>query len=228
MGRGRGSEVSHPFFARWYAWMSPRMERAGYSASRDRLLAGLTGEVVEVGAGNGMNFAHYPPEVTRVLAVEPEPRLRVLAEHEAPRARVPVEVIDGIADRLPAADDTFDAAVASLVLCTVPDVAAALAEVHRVLRPGGRLHFLEHVRAETPGFARLQRVLDATVWPRLGGGCHAHRDTRAAIEAAGFTIDRIEDLRLPEGAISATSPHILGTATAAAATADRPAGPPRS
>jgi MFS family permease len=208
------TKVSHPIFARVYAWISPRMEQAGYAEHRGELLDGLTGRVIEIGAGNGMNFAHYPPDVTHVLAIEPEPRLRELAQAKATEVAVPVEVVDATADRLPAADATFDAAVASLVLCSVRDVPAALAEVRRVLRPGGQLRFLEHVRADTPGLARVQRVLDATVWPTFGGGCHTHRDTRAAIEAAGFTIDDIDHPRIPETRIPApASPHILGTAT---------------
>src|SRR5688500_13593143 len=133
--------------------MSPRMEAMGYGEERGRLLAGLGGEVVEVGAGNGMNFRHYPGTVTRVLAVEPEARLRAIAGRNAARAPVPVEVVDGVADHLPAGDAAFDAAVTSLVLCTVPDPARALAEVRRVLRPGGELRFLEHVAADTPGLA---------------------------------------------------------------------------
>jgi ubiquinone/menaquinone biosynthesis C-methylase UbiE len=208
-------KVSHPIFARFYAWASPRMEKAGFGERRDQLLAGLAGRVIEVGAGNGLNFSHYPSDVTRVVAVEPEARLRAVAEAEAAKADVPVEVVDGTADRLPADDASFDAAVASLVLCSVPDVPAALAEITRVLRPGGQLRFFEHVRADTPGLARVQRMLDATVWPTLGGGCHAHRDTGAAIEAAGFTIDTIERLRIPDTRFPThTSPHILGIATA--------------
>ena len=191
------------------------MERAGYGERRDQLLAGLAGRVIEVGAGNGMNFAHYPPEVTRVVAVEPEPRLRVLAEAEAAKAPVPIEVMEGTADRLPVDDDSFDAAVASLVLCSVPDVPGALAEIRRVLLPGGQLRFFEHVREDTPGLARVQRILGATVWPIFVGGCHPDRDTRAAIEGAGFTIERIDELRIPETRIPApASPHILGVATA--------------
>lgn len=191
------------------------MERAGYGERRDQLLAGLAGRVIEVGAGNGMNFAHYPPEVTGVVAVEPEPRLRELAEAEAAKVPVPIDVMDGVADRLPADDDSFDAAVASLVLCSVPDVPGALSEIRRVLRPGGQLRFFEHVRADTPGLARVQRILGATVWPVFVGGCHPDRDTRAAMEGAGFTIERIDELRIPETRIPApASPHILGVATA--------------
>lgn len=191
------------------------MERTGYGERRDQLLAGLAGRVIEVGAGNGMNFAHYPPEVTRVLAVEPEPRLRELAEAEAAKAPAPIDVVDGTADRLPADDDNFDAAVASLVLCSVPDVRGALAEIRRVLRPGGELRFFEHVRADSPRLARVQRILGATVWPIFVGGCHPDRDTRAAVEGAGFTIESIDEFRIPETRIPApASPHILGVATA--------------
>jgi ubiquinone/menaquinone biosynthesis C-methylase UbiE len=209
--------VSHPLFARYYAWASPRMEKVGYGRRRGQLLAGLTGRVLEVGAGNGMNFAYYPPEVVAVRAVEPEPRLRALAEARANETTVLVEVVDGTADDLPAADASFDAVVASLVLCSVPDVPAALGEMRRVLKPGGELRFFEHVRASTPGLARVQRVLDATIWPAVGGGCHAHRDTRAAIEAAGFTITDLEELSIPETGIRGpTAPHILGAATVTA------------
>jgi ubiquinone/menaquinone biosynthesis C-methylase UbiE len=190
------------------------MEKAGYGERRGQLLAGLSGRVLEVGAGNGMNFAHYPPEVTAVLAVEPEPHLRALAEIQAGETAISIDVVDGTADELPAEDASFDGVVASLVLCSVPDVPVALAEVRRVLKPGGELRFFEHVRADTAGLARVQRVLDATVWPTVGAGCHAHRDTGTAIEEAGFTITNFERLRIPETTIPGpTSPHILGAAT---------------
>ena len=203
----------HPIFARVYPRLSLAMEREGGADLRRRLLAGLSGRVIEVGAGNGLNFAHYPPEVTGVLAVEPEPYLREVARRNAEAAAVPIEMVDGVADQLPGEDCAFDAAVASLVLCSVPDQRTALREVHRVLRPGGRLHFLEHVRAGTQGLLRAQRVVDATIWPVFFGGCHTARDTVAAIEAAGFRLERLDRFRFPEaGPTVPTSPHAQGVA----------------
>jgi SAM-dependent methyltransferase len=136
------------------------MERAGAADHRRRLLAGLSGRVIEVGAGNGLNFAQYPPEVSEVLAVEPEPYLRQAARRSAQAASVPVEVVDRIAGELPTGDGTCDAAIASLVLW-VPDQGVALRELHRVLRPGAGLRFFEHVRADAPGLQRAQRIVNA-------------------------------------------------------------------
>lgn len=204
---------SHPLFARMFARMAPAMDRNGGAELRRRLLAGLRGRVIEVGAGSGANFAHYPAEVTSVLAVEPEPYLRRLATGAAADAPVPVEVVSGVAEALPAAEAAFDAAVASLMLCSVPDQGRALAEMRRVVRPGGELRFFEHVQATTPGLRRVQRALDATVWPLLLGGCHTGRDTAAAIEAAGFTVRTLDRFAFPEARIpQPSSPHILGIA----------------
>ncbi|GGO27547.1 methyltransferase type 11 [Microbispora rosea subsp. aerata] len=189
--------VSHPLFARFYTWLSQVLDRNGMNAQRETLVAGLSGRVIEVGAGNGLNFAHYPPSVTGVLAVEPEPRLRAVARDAARRAPVPIEVVSGLAERLPAADGEFDAAVVSFVLCSLPDPVAGLREIRRVLAPGGRLRFLEHVRAEPAGWARTQDLLDATVWPRLAGGCHTGRDSLAAVKAAGFAVERAERFVFP-------------------------------
>jgi SAM-dependent methyltransferase len=204
----------HPIFARMFARASVALDSDVAAEYRHRLVVGLEGSVVEVGAGNGRNFRHYPPGVTGVLAVEPERYLRDLAVGEAARAPVPVEVVDGVAERLPAEDGAFDAGVVSLVLCSVADQAAALRELRRVVRPGGQLRFYEHVRAQTPGLWRVQRVLDRTVWPFFVGGCHTGRDTPAAIEQAGFRIERIDRFRFPEtGIATPTAPHVLGTAT---------------
>jgi len=205
------SAVSHPVFARTFPAMSRALEAGGIAEHRKNLLAGLAGEVIDIGAGTGASFGHYPATVTRVLAVEPEPRLRALAAAATQDAAVSIEVTGGMASALPAADVSYDAAVVSFVLCTVPDQDAALAEIRRVLRPGGKLCFLEHVRADTLGLARMQQVLDATVWPRLFGGCHLSRDTAAAIERAGFTITRLEHFQFP-AARTPVSFHIAGDA----------------
>lgn len=179
--------VNHPVFARYYAWLSRRME-VELGQHRRAILTGLTGKVLEIGAGNGMNFRHYPARVTQVLAVEPEPRLRAMAVAAAAQAATRIEVVDGVADNIPAEDGSYDTVVATLVLCTVPCQRSALDEIYRVLTPGGQLRFLEHV-AGTWALGSLQRLLDATVWPYLGGGCHTHRDTATAIREAGFMID---------------------------------------
>jgi ubiquinone/menaquinone biosynthesis C-methylase UbiE len=207
------TQVRHPVFARVYARLSMAMERAGVAAYRDHMLSGLTGSVMEVGAGNGLNFRHYPATVTSVLAVEPEGHLRKLADASASTAAVPVTVVEGTADQLPAGDGSFDAVVASLVLCSVVDQAAALAEMRRVLRPGGELRFMEHVAADTPGHRRVQRIADATIWPTCFGGCHASRDTVAAIAAAGFTVTDLRRYKIPESSLPwPTSPHVTGVA----------------
>jgi ubiquinone/menaquinone biosynthesis C-methylase UbiE len=193
--------------------MSPKQDRGGMADHRRALVAGLKGRVIEVGAGNGLNFAHYPAGVTSVLAVEPEARLRKVALENAARVRIHIEVVAGVADRLPVEDESVDAIVYSLVLCSVPDLASALREGHRVLKPAGQLRFLEHVVSERPALRRMQKVLDATVWPTLGAGCHCARDTSAAIDSAGFTIGDLERFRFPEMRLALpTSPHIRGRA----------------
>jgi ubiquinone/menaquinone biosynthesis C-methylase UbiE len=172
---------------------------------------GLSGRVIEVGAGNGLNFRFYPASVEQVVAVEPEPLLRAKAVEAASAASVPITVVDGVASRLPAEDESFDAGVASLMLCSVPDQKRALAEFHRVIRPGGELRFYEHVVSERPGSRRLQRLADATVWPHVAGGCHVSRDTGAAIADAGFVVERCERFSFSPVGIPKL-PHILGIA----------------
>jgi ubiquinone/menaquinone biosynthesis C-methylase UbiE len=129
------ADIERPRFARMYPKAAARADRRGATKHRRRLLAGLSGRVLELGAGNGLNFAHYPATVTEVVAIEPEPSLRAAAEAAAQPAAVTVTVRAGTADQLPLADREVDAAVASLVLCSVPDQASALAELRRVLRP---------------------------------------------------------------------------------------------
>jgi ubiquinone/menaquinone biosynthesis C-methylase UbiE len=205
-------KVDNPFFARLYLRMTAGRKAKGEDEYRRRLLAGLSGAVIEVGAGNGLNFPHYPDAVERVLAVEPEPRLREAAIKAAADAAVPVEVVEGVSGSLPAADEAFDAGVASLVLCSVPDQARALAEFRRVIRPGGELRFYEHVVAEARVASGLQRFADATFWPHVGGGCHLARDTGTAIAQAGFSIESSERFSFTPGAPVPPIPHILGVA----------------
>ncbi len=205
--------VRHPVFARLYARLSVGMEDTGVGEQRERMLAGLAGSVLEAGAGNGLNFARYPSSVTRVLAVEPESHLRGIAERNARQSPVPIIVTDGTAEHLPAGDGEFDAVVASLMLCSVPDQAAALREMHRVLRPGGELRFMEHVSAQSPGHQRIQRLADATFWPACFGGCHVNRDTVGAITAAGFRVTELTRYLLPESRLPwPSTPHARGIA----------------
>lgn len=207
------SHVRHPLFARMYAGMAQRMEALGTAEHRDELLAGLAGTIIEVGAGSGLNFAHYPTTVTTVIAVEPEPHLRSLATRAAAAASVPVTVVDGLADELPAADGSCDAAVTSLVMCSVPHPAEALSEIQRVLRPGGELRFYEHVRSNQPRMSRWQDRVNP-LWQRIGGGCNANRDTLGSIVAAGFNVTEVRRFGFsPNWTTRLTAPHILGTAT---------------
>jgi SAM-dependent methyltransferase len=207
------TDISRPRFARMYVKAAARADRRGASEHRDRLLQDLSGRVAEVGAGNGLNFAHYPATVTEVIAIEPEPTLRALAQQAAAEAPVPVSVHDGTADGLPMADGEVDAAVASLVLCSVPDQARTLAELHRVLRPGAELRFYEHVIARCQPMRTILRLADHSgLWPAIAGGCHPARDTSGAIEAADFTIERCERFGFRASALEPSVPHILGIA----------------
>jgi ubiquinone/menaquinone biosynthesis C-methylase UbiE len=186
------AEVRHPLFARFLAFVSARAEGGEEDEIRRELLAGLTGRVVEIGAGTGPNFRLYPEAVAEVVAVEPETYLRAKAEEAAARSGRPVRVVDAVADRLPFENDAFDAAVAAQVLCSVPSQSGALAEIRRVVRPGGELRFYEHVRAENPAFRGFQRAADALFWTRSLGGCRTTRDSVAAIRAAGFEIVELD------------------------------------
>jgi ubiquinone/menaquinone biosynthesis C-methylase UbiE len=205
-------QVSHPIFARFFDRFVGRDKDRGEAELRRELVGGLAGRVAEVGAGNGINFEHYPATVGELVAVEPEPRLRRAATEAARGAPVPTEVVPGVAAKLPFDDGSFDAVVVAGVLCSVPDQAAALAEFRRVLRADGELRFYEHVRSRRPGFAGYQDRVDL-VWPSLMGGCHPNRDTAAAIAAAGFGLERCRGFGFPAHArLYPVLPRILGVA----------------
>jgi len=206
------AEVRHPVFARIYQRMSAGAEKAGAAEHRTRLLAGLAGRVVEVGAGNGLNFSHYPATVDEVVAVEPERYLRARATEAAAATSTVVTVVEGTATSIPLEDGAVDAGVASLVLCSVADQPAALAELRRVIRPGGELRFYEHVVAADDRWARRQRRADP-IWTRFAGGCHLDRDTARAIHDAGFEMIECERfLFQPCFTAKLAAPHILGRA----------------
>jgi SAM-dependent methyltransferase len=177
--------VDHPFFARLWTTLSAHEPEVMAELRRENL-AGLGGRVLEVGAGTGTNFALYPDTVAQVVAVEPEPRLAAHARRAAAAAPVPVEVRECTIEALAGAEP-FDAVVCSLVLCSVDDAEDVLRQLYSRLRPGGELRYLEHV-ATAGARGVLQRVADATVWPRLLGNCHSHRHTELVIRGVGFAV----------------------------------------
>lgn len=186
MTQAAASRIDNPFFARIWPVVT-RHETEAVRALRRENLVGLSGRVLEVGAGVGTNFANYPAAVEQVIAVEPEPRLAAHARAAAAAAPVPVVVMGETAEGF-SAGEPFDAVVCSLVLCSVRDPADVLRRLYSLLRPGGQLRYLEHV-ASAGGRGRLQRIADATLWPKLFGNCHTHRDTERAVLDAGFEVD---------------------------------------
>ena len=179
------------FSATWSA--IARREPPEIKELRAENLRGLTGRVLEVGAGTGSNFSLYPSTVTSVMALEPESGLRPQAEDAAAAAAIPVTVTAGVFEDLTVTgEDRVDAVVCSLVLWSVGDPDRAAAQAFEVLKPGGEVRFFEHV-AHGGALGVAQRVVDATFWPRLFGNCHTHRDTLAALERAGFQIEERRD-----------------------------------
>ena len=198
----------HPIFAVFYRWFGALGDRGESAARRRRLLADAEGVVVEIGAGTGLNFPHYPAGL-EVAATEPDPHMLKAARKAASRAKAKVTVLRAAAEALPLPSRSADVVVSTLVLCSVPDQAAALAEANRVLKPGGRLLLLEHVRASDPALARKQDRRERTQ-VRFAGGCHPNRDTLRAVVAAGFDARAVEDVTLPGMRI--TRPGIAGAA----------------
>ena len=198
-------------FGKSFARVGPRTDARGAAEHRRRLLERAQGAVIEIGAGYGASFAHYPPAVTAVLALEPDATLRELALSAASTAPVPVTVEDGVAESLPVADATVDVVVSSLVLCSVADPAVALAEVVRVLRPGGLLLFYEHVRSAHRLLGIAEDLL-TPLWSRVAGGCHPNRDTTALVAAAGLRVQEVERFGFSVLPGNPRLAHVLGVA----------------
>lgn len=167
-----------------------RSADAGWmGALRDQVVGGAGGDTLEVGAGTGLNLVRYRVP-HKVVMAEPEPAMIRHLQRRLGEAQVPVTVVQARGERLPFDDASFDTVISTLVLCSVTDVAHTLAEIRRVLRPGGRYRFLEHGGSDDPRLAGWQRRLEP-VWKRVAGGCHLTRDAARLIQAAGFTLDEV-------------------------------------
>lgn len=184
-------------FAALYDRAFVATEEAGLREMRREALSTASGRTIDIGSGTGANLALYPEGVTEMVFAEPDPHMLKQLRAKVGEAGSSAEVVGAPAEALPFADSSFDTAVFTLVLCTVPDPTAALNEAARVLRPGGRLLFLEHVRSQSAGVARWQDRLEKP-WRFLGDGCHCNRDTVSAIEASPLTLDRVERGELPK------------------------------
>lgn len=177
-------EASHPLFAALYDWLTWPAERGALGRRRAALARDLNGRVLDLGAGTGLNLPRLLG-AGRYVGVDPDPAMLKRARPRAAAAAVPAALVLARGEQLPFPDGAFDTVLATLVFCTVPDVPAALAEIRRVLRPGGTLLFLEHVRSPSRSMAALQDAL-TPLWRRCFGGCHVNRDTLRALREAGF------------------------------------------
>jgi ubiquinone/menaquinone biosynthesis C-methylase UbiE len=181
-------QPEHRFHAALYDQLMRPQELLGLARQRDRTAGEATGRVLELGVGTGRNLAHYR-DVTEVVGIEPDPHMLKRARRRAAAVAFPVRLVEGSAEELPFGDAEFDTVVVALALCTIPEPDAALREARRVLKPDGRMLFLEHVRSSRPVVARFQDVI-TLVWMRMAGGCHPNRRTVAAIERH-FEIERL-------------------------------------
>lgn len=188
-------------------------EEGGLRELRRRVLAEAKGRTIDLGAGTGVNADLFPPAVTEVVMVEPDPHMMRQLRGKPAGSRGDITLVEASADQLPFDDDSFDTAVFTLVLCTVPDPAKALAEAARVLKPGGKLLFIEHVRSQDQRLARWQDRLERP-WHFLGDGCHCNRDTVATLEVSAFERVEVEHDQLPK-APPIVRPLVHGSAVAA-------------
>lgn len=172
-------------------------EDAGLRDMRREVTAGARGRVLELGAGTGLNLELYPLDVSDLTLVEPDPHMVKQLRNRVAELGSAAQVVEAPGEKLPFEDDSFDTVVVTLVLCTVPNPAATLAEIKRVLKPNGQFLFMEHVRSPDPGLAKWQDRLEKP-WRFLGDGCHCNRDTESALKAAGFQLSDVEHPELPK------------------------------
>ena len=200
-------------FAALYDRFLSGSEEAGLADRRHELLGGARGRVLEIGAGTGLNLRHYPPSVEEVVFTEPEEPMARRLEQKLAGEALKASVVRAPAEALPFPDDSFDTAVATLVLCTVEDPERTLSEIARVLRPGGQFLFLEHVRSDEEKLARWQDRL-LPLWKRIGHGCNCNRRTAALLDASPLAVEQLEPGELPKTPPLAR-PMIIGRAVAA-------------
>lgn len=198
-------------FSAFYDSLLKGTEEAGLRERRRETLSAARGRTIDIGAGTGANLGLFPEGVGQVVMAEPDPHMTKRLRHKLAEAGADVELVEAGAEKLPFEDSSFDTAVFTLVLCTVPDPQAALAEAARVLKPGGQLLFVEHVRAQDPGVARWQDRLE-TPWRVFADGCRCNRDTVANIEASPLTLDSVKRGELPKSP-PITKPMVWGRAT---------------
>lgn len=196
---------ARPIFARRYGLLSRRAEDGDLGKRRHALLSYAYGRVLDLGVGTGESFKHLPCAVSELVGIDPDPVMLRQARRRLDEAGAPVRLVRGDGERLPFADASFDSAIVALVLCTVEDPEATVAELHRVLRPGARLLMLEHVRAADETLAGWQDRLQRP-WSWVNGGCRPNRATLEVIEAAGFRIERLERYGFD------VLPHVQGVA----------------
>lgn len=203
------------FFTAWYGFTMRRIDEMGLRETRREVLAGASGRTLDIGTGTGSNLCLFPSEVSELVLTEPDHHMnKVLRRKLEETARPHPELVQAPAESLPFADSSFDCVTCTMVLCTVPEPAAALAEAARVLKPGGRFLFLEHVRSEDPGFARRQDLLERP-WRFIADGCHCNRDSLATIEASPLTVESFKRGHMPLAPLI-MKPLVYGSATLAA------------